>query len=397
MEWNRSAQGICGMVVVAFFLLSSTLWAGEALPEYPVKGMVVNELHLFDNPEAVIFSMDGRYLFVANSAVHGDASKPFGFVEGAGSISKLEVGPRGDLKVIDLHFIDDITAPLGMAVLPINTKKFTRGTIFAPVGSAPLAESDGTPIVDPARLKTKIIAFNPDSGRILGEINLAAGSEMEKVTGGPVVLANALAFDGKGNLYVTDSGFGADQFSPPIAYHGGTWKIAADSLDALAEGKSPSSPVQFIPNPGWPDGVEVSPVTGEIWVNTVGGDKLDPAHGGIWRLTDDDFAKGVSPAPVFKNLGRLDGLDFTARGTQINTEILNTPNSIIVIPPGGNPARLVLEPAVTLSGPADVVIKPLQDGSHLLVVPELTALDPTPWNDDVTVIWVPSTFDGSPH
>ena len=35
----------------------------------------------------------------------------------------------------------------------------------------------------------------------------------------------------------------------------------------------------------------------------------------------------------------------------------------------------------------------LADGSYLLVVPELTALDPTPWDDEITVIWLPANFD----
>ncbi len=375
-------------------LLGAALAAGE-LPAYPVKGQVVNELHLFDNPEAVIFSLDGRYLFVANTAVHGNAKKPFGFTEGAGSISKLEVGPRGDARIVDLHFINHLTAPLGMAVLPVDTGLFTRGTIFAPVGSAPLSDAEGNPITDRKRLKTKIIAFNPDSGEIVGEINLSWGSYFARKTGGPVVLCNALAFDDEGNLYFTDTGFGADQFDPPIPYNGGTWKVPVSAIDELALGKNPKQEPQFVPNPGWPDGVEVSPQTGNVWVNTVGGSSLDPSNGGIWELTPADFAAGKPVAPRYRDLGKLDGLDFSARGTQFDTEIGFSPNFIVVVPPNGNPMELKLDPPVELSGPADVVVKGLEDGSLLLVVPELTALDPTPWNDDVTIIYLPAGFESA--
>ncbi len=391
-------NGSCRRVTVsilALAMLSGTALAAGNMPAYPVKGQVVSELHLFDNPEAVIFSLDGRYLFVANTAVHGNAQKPFGFTEGAGSISKLEVGPYGDARIVDLHFIDHVTAPLGMAVLPVNTRRFTRGTIFAPIGSAPLSDADGNPITDRKRLKTKIIAFNPDSGEIVGEINLSWGSIFARMTGGPVVLCNALAFDDEGNLYFTDTGFGADQFVPPIPYNGGTWKVPVAALDDLAAGREPAVKPQFVPNPGWPDGVEVSPLTGEVWVNTVGGAQLDPANGGLWKLTAADFAAGKEVAPVFSNLGKLDGLDFSARGTQFDTEIGVSPNFVIVVPPGGKPMRLELEPNVELSGPADVVVKGLEDGSLLLVVPELTALDPTPWNDDVTIIRLPAGFESA--
>jgi len=220
------------LALAATLLMGLGLAAGP-LPAYPVKGEVVAELHLFDNPEPAIFSLDGRYLFVGNTAVHGNADKPFGFTEGAGSISKLEVGPWGDVRIVDLHFIDHVTSPLGMAVLPVNTRLFTRGTIFVPIGSAPLSDADGNPITDPKRLKTQIIAFNPDSGEVVGKINLSWGSFFARKTGGPVVLCNALAFDDKGNLYFTDTGFGADQFSPPIPYNGGTWKVPVAALDDL--------------------------------------------------------------------------------------------------------------------------------------------------------------------
>jgi hypothetical protein len=386
---------------IVFGVLLLATWSAAAvfaadLPAYPVKGKVVNVLACFDNPEGSLFSMDGQYLFVSNSALHGDANKPFAWVEGGGSISRLEVGPGGTLKLTDRYFIKDLTGPLGMAVLNVDLGRFPRGTIFATAGSAPLALADGTPVTDPSRHKPKIIAFDPGSGEILGEIKLCANSVFAKISGGPVSLVNALAFDDAGNLYVIDTGFGYDTFKPPFKYCGGTWKIPVESIVPLLEGKDPPSQPQFIPNPSWPDGVEVSPDTGEVWINTVMPPMEgveDPYKGGIWALRDADFQKGVEPDPLFTGLGRLDGLDFTVRGTCIQTEIGNTPNSVVVVPKGGTPHKLVLEPDVTLSGPADVDIKTLADGSYILVVPELMALDPTPWDDEVTVIWLPQNFD----
>jgi len=260
-----------------------------------------------------------------------------------------------------------------------------------------MALPDGTPITDRARHKPKVIAFDPGSGQILGEISLGVGTAFAKVSGAPVILVNALAFDKIGNLYIVDTGFGYDTYKPAFPYKGGVWKVPVESIDALAEGKTPPAMPQFIFNPSWPDGVEVSPITGKVWYNTVmPPNPQDPYKGAYWAVTDADFAAGTQPEPLAKGLGRLDGLDFTVRGTCIQTEIMgppNPPNSVVVTPVDGPPYRLALEPDVVLSGPADVDIKTLADGSYLLFVPELTALDPTPWDDEVTVIWLPADFD----
>jgi len=387
---------VLALAVIALAAYPVVANAGCDLPAYPVKGKVVNVLGIFDNPEGALTSMDGEYLFVSNSALHGDASKPFGWTEKAGSISKLKIGPDGSLTLLDRVFIKDLTGPLGMACANKSTAKFPRGSIYATAGSGPMALPDGTPITDQSRHKPKIVIFDPGSGEILGEIGLCMKSAFAKITGAPVMLVNALAFDKAGNLYIVDTGFGCDTYKPAFKYAGGTWKVPAESIDALAAGEPPPSPPQFVPNPSWPDGVEVSPITGEVWINTVMPvmeGVPDPYKGGMWALRDIDFVKGTQPDPLFTGLGRLDGLDFTVRGTCLHTEIGCEKNKIVVVPDGGRPYRLDLEPDVTLSGPADIDIKTLADGSYLVFVPELMALDPTPWDDELTVIWLPQNFD----
>jgi hypothetical protein len=161
---------------------------------------------------------------------------------------------------------------------------------------------------------------------VLGEIDTGQGSLFEEINGSSIVLSNALGFDGEGNLYVADTAFGAEQFEPPFEGKGGIWIIPVGSLDALADGETPAEQPQFIPIPGNPDGVEVSPVDGRIYVNTVGpvGGAPDPAGGGIYALTKEDFgaeaAEGKLPPPVDRDLGALDGLDLTAAGTMLNTQ-----------------------------------------------------------------------------
>ena len=376
---------------VAILLMAASVAFAE-LPVYPVKGKVVCQLSVFDNPEGAIVSMCGNYLFVSN-ACNAKTKEGFSWAEGRGSISKLEIGPYGDLKMVNRQFVTGLTGPLGMAILNVDTGKFAAGTLFATTGSAPMSTINGTPITDPKRHKPKLLAINPANGAILGEINMGANSVFAKISGGPADLLNALTFDLKGNLYMADTGFGHDSYKPAFKYAGGVWKIPVESIDALAAGSmNPPKMPQFIPCPSWPDGIEVDPITQKVWWNTVmPPNDQDPYKGAYWAVTDADFDSGTLPAPLEQGLGRLDGCAFTVRGTNLQTEIIS--NVIVVVPQGGKAYKLALEPETTLQGPADLNLKTLGDGSYLLFVPELTAMNPTQWDERLTVIWLPANFD----
>ena len=308
--------------------------------------------------------------------------------------------PNGTLTMVNERLIEGLTGPLGMAVLPVATGKFPAGTIFALAGSAPLVDAQGQVVKDPTRLRTKLIGFN-DDGKVLGEIDTGQGSLFERINGAPIVLINALGFDAEGNAYVADTAFGADQFDPPFAGKSGLWLIPHGALDALADGQEPAEAPVFIEIPGNPDGVEVSPVDGKIYVNTVGpvGGAPDPADGGIYALTKDDIANSKLPPPVDGGLGALDGLDFTAGGAMLNTQIKDDrPSQIYVNCPGQGAATLALEPGGTwadLNGPADVAVRRSADGVQLVIVPELFARAANAKTDEVTVLALPAGFDAA--
>ena len=365
---------------------------------HPAEAVIKQVIKGFDNPEAAIFSADGKFVFVANAAEIGSERSPdFGWAEGEGYISKLEVLPSGELKMVNDKLITGLTAPLGMGVLPVATAKFPRGTIFVCVGSAPLRAADGKVVTDPARLKTKVLAFNVD-GKVLGEIATGPGTVFAEVTGSPIVLINALGFDRKGNLYVADTAFGGAQFEPPFMGKGGLWKIPVEAIDALAEGKRPATLPGFLSIPGNPDGVQVSPLDGMIYVNTVGpvAGAPDPANGGIYAVAD---VTGSLPSPMDSKLGALDGLDFTAGGTMLNTQIRgDIPARLYVTCPGKLSTTLMVVPggsASEFNGPADIAVRWMPDGSHLVVVPELFARDATPGDDEITVLALPPNFDSA--
>ena len=104
------------------------------------------------------------------------------------------------------------------------------------------------------------------------------------------------------------------------------------------------------------------------------------------------FPDGVEVSP-------LDGLDFTRGGTMLNTQIRgDMPSYLPVNCPGKAATMLVIHPGGSmsdLSGPADIAIRQLPDGSHLVVIPELMARDDTPDDDEVTVVVLPPDFDSA--
>jgi hypothetical protein len=365
--------------------------ATDPLQPYPVKGQVIQRLNAFDNPESSIFSADGLFVFISNSAELGMPDKGFHWTHKAGYISKLAVQPDGTLKMVNEKLIAGLTGPLGMAVSSVATSKFPKGTVFVIEAWAPLAEADGTEVKDPSVLDPKIIAFNTD-GKILGAIKMGAGSPAAVVAGVTATLGNALSFDKEGNLYATDTGIAGATFNPPIPTKGGgAYMFPVSSLDELADGQS--APLFYIPVPnGGPDGIKVAP-DGAIHFNTVGGAAglEDPAAGGMYRLTKEDFKSGHLPAPFAQGLGALDGLDF-AGSVRLDTETKNT-NSVVVTPPYGTPMMLTYDQDIKLAGPAGIAVCKMSDRSYLLVIPELSATSPNNHDNPVTVISLPANFD----
>jgi hypothetical protein len=368
---------------------------------FPVAAEVVQVIKQFDNPEGALFSADGAHVFISNAAEIGDRGEQFGWTEGEGYISKLEVQQDGTLEMVEERLIEGLTGPLGMAVLPVGTQKFPQGTIFALTGSAPMADAQGQPVKERGRLQSKIIGFDPQSGEVLGEIATGHDSAFEEINDSPVLLINAIGFDGEGNAYFADTAFGGDQFEPPFALKGGIWMIAHGAIDALAEGQTPEEQPRFIAIPGNPDGVEVSPEDGRIYVNTVGpvAGAPDPANGGIYALSKEDFAGEAAtklPPPVDQGLGALDGLDFTAGGAMLNTQIKEDVDAAIYVNcPGQQAKKLEIRNGeqTELAGPADLAVHRVEDGEQLVVVPELMNRSPNTGDNEVTVLRLPADFE----
>ncbi|MEW6359006.1 MAG: hypothetical protein AB1696_21920 [Planctomycetota bacterium] len=399
MNRRHATQG--EVRLFALMLILSTVGCGALRrtppppppPDYALKGQVIQRLKTFDNPESAIFSADGKYVFISNAVELGNPKKGFHFVEHGGFISKLEVQPDGTLKMVNPKLLDGMTGPLGLAVLPKATNLLPAGAIFVCKGNLPMAEPNGTRITDAARLNSELIIFDAD-GKPIGAIGWGTHSLLAKISGAPATQPNGMAFDKDGNLYVAETGMGGDTLAPRLKTAPGVMMIPHGSLDDLVSEKEPKEKPRFIPIPGGPDGVAVSPTDQAIHVNTVGlaAGVKDPDKGATFRLQKGDFVAGVCPKPIASGFGALDGLTFLPNGTRLETQVLYEPHYILVTPPGGDPMRVPLEPDVKFTSCADIAVQQMADGSYLLVIPQLSPLAPSGMKDEVTVVKLPKEF-----
>jgi hypothetical protein len=398
MSVSARRRTVATLLVTAMGALAWPALAGEApkagpKPEaYSKKAKHIQTLAVFDNPEGAIFSEDGRFVFVSNAAIT-EPEKGFHWTEKAGYVSKLAVQPDGTLKMVERQLVSGLTAPLGMAVFPVGTRTFPKGSILLCAGGLPMADAQGNEVKDPKRLHSKLVVFNPD-GKVLGEIRWDEGSVLAQTTGAPATLPNAAGFDQEGNLYVADTGIGGPTVEPKLETKPGVVMIPKDAIDDLAANRMPQQKPMFIPMPGAPDGVEVGP-DGAIHVNTVGvaGGMPDEDKGGMWRLSKEDFRSARLPKAFAGGYGALDGLDFTKAGTRLDTQIL-PPNYITVVPKGSDKVYSLDISGLNrdLMGPADIAIHERPDGSSLLVIPELSASKGNTRDDTVLVVTLPAGF-----
>ena len=201
---------------------------------------VTQTMSIFHRPESVAFGLDGRKLFVSNcgSDVFGLDKSFVGFVKGAGSISKLNIDAQGTASVEKLKFISNLSANVGIAVLPQATEKFPRGTLLVNHGISLLVDSEGQPETNPYALHTGISFHDPETGGFLGDLRVGAGSIVAQILGHIILLPNSIAFDSNGNLYVTDTAKGGDRLSPKTGGHPGLIRIEHDAIDPLTVGAS---------------------------------------------------------------------------------------------------------------------------------------------------------------
>jgi len=254
--------------VVIVVVMSVTLGCKTRNP------VISQTLASFHRPESVTFSVDGKHVFVPNcaSGLYGK-DKVFALLAGAGGISKLSVSATGALTMVEPQFVSGLNSPLGITTLQKPTKRFPAGALFANTGIYILCDENGAYISDPKAIGTGVTIIDPNTGTILGKIDLTPDSAVCKAIGDSFPLPNGIAFDAEGNLYVTDTGeaAGVKNSVMPAKSNGGVLRIDHDAIDSFAQNKQHDG-IHFIPI-RTPNGVAYNPHTDSMLVVTcVSGD-----------------------------------------------------------------------------------------------------------------------------
>ncbi len=342
---------------------------------------IAQTLDVFDRPESVVFSLDGATLYVSNcgSDLFGPDRKKVGFVAGRGAISKLAVEPDGRARVLEARWVTGLDAPVGLAVLPTSTARYPKGALLVCTGMALLCDEKGTHLGDAAKLGTGVLILDPASGRRLGKIALDLGSPIAGRLGHPVLLPNSLAFDRKGNLYVTDSGRGGNLLVPPLEPRPGLIRLTPEAIDDPAKGG-----VSFTPVPGTPNGVAAWDAEDAIVLVTMGGGS--PEGEAIYVIPAAAFPLAALPAPYAAGVGTMDGVAITPAGTIVTSRFSG---DLLAVPRDRVPRAVALDPATPLVAPADHRLRVLADGSCLLAVPEQARTEPEPRRQRVRFLRLP--------
>lgn len=353
---------------------------GEVVTERTVP--VLARLGEFTNPESAEMLDDGETILVGNAA--NNAGVP-AFRQGGGMtqrlgeafISRLRFAAPGRLEVEERRLVTGLTATFGIDVLRRPTALFPAGTAFIASGGKPICTPDMTALVeDVAEFRQQATTINPATGERYAPIPLWPGSRLAERFNA-FEQPNGLAIDREGNLYVTDIPNTNPEAMLPAPVEAGVYRFPHESLDALAEDRpGAADAVLKVVMPGWVNGATVSPADGSCWV--VSCSKHDPEGGAVYRLSLEDFRRGVLPAPFRRGLGGelggfLDGVGVTRRGTVLVSNPLTC--EIHVFPAEGKHDVLRFDGWEELGSPADInVCYPAAlGGEPALLVPDVTA------------------------
>lgn len=324
------------------------------------------------NPESAELLDDGETIVFGNCALTLGVSNFRGgmgvvYRRGESFISRARLNEGGQLAIENRRLVEGLTATLGCDVLRADTAAFPRGTVFHAAGGGPVT-ADGVKLVD---AEPHVLIYDPVRGEVLGRLPLHAESRIGERFNG-LEQPNGCAVDTEGNLFVTDipnTNPDPDPAAPPPVLPA-VYRIPADAIAPLIDGvRGSADAVQRVVMPGYVNGVTVSPIDGCPYA--VSCSVIDPANGGLYRLDHQDFKTELQPPPIHRDLGVLDGVGITRRGTALVSNPLE--GNIVAIPPGGQ--RVVLDPGADypVRFPADfnVVYPRVLEGEPALLVPDI--------------------------
>ncbi|MET0984658.1 MAG: hypothetical protein ABW034_04550 [Steroidobacteraceae bacterium] len=365
-------------------MTNSTRWTKSSEPS-PFAARLIGRITGCTNPESAELCLDGETVVFGNCTMiigHPRYTVPPGLVyeESQAFISQARITSRDSFELVKRELIGNLTSTLAVDILRTPTSKFPKGTAFMAVGGRPITKRGANTLVEGAQVRQQVLAFDPLSGAILGRIPLWSGSAIDAKFNA-LEQPNGLALDGKGNLYVGDmlNGDPDGKLTVPSAIY----RIPHAAIDALVGEKlGAANDVQRIVCPAYVNGITAAP-DDSVWC--VSCSFNDPEKGAIYQLGDQDFARGQLPAPRVRELGILDGVGVTRRGTALASNPMT--GEIFAFTAAGRDHVIRLNGAAVVAQPADfnVCYPKVLGGEPALLVTDI-AVGRGPGDSEVVLI-----------
>jgi len=353
---------------------------------------VIQTLAIFNHPDSCCVTADGKNLFVTNSGVVVSGILGPSVQYNNGAISKLSIDADGRLKLVSLKFIDNLHAPMGIAVLPKATAKFPAGSLFVSTGMTAGLDEMGDHITDITRFNPGVSIFNPETGKQLGFIPMGPGRAVAKELTHPVLAPCGLCFDGDGNLYITDTGNTGKDLEPSIRGWPGVLRISNKHIDQYSDNKfdeKDRAPIAYTYAPREPAGIFYSSYDDALYWTT--SDGKQPVVGGVYRVPRDNFSHESQTENI------LGGVEAPILGVVI------TPNKNLIASQIDGKLTIMLSgqkilsevefnQSGTFSTPADIKIHTSFNKFNILYIPEQDPNSDEAWKQRLRVIVLPKAL-----
>jgi len=346
----------------------------------PLEVRLIGRIEGCTNPESAELLPDGERFVFGNCAMmvgHPAYRKGTGLVylRGQAFVSRARILARDRVALEERVLVGDLTGALGLDVLRKGTARFPAGTVFLATGGNPITEPGAQTLIgDPALLRAQAFGFDPLSGASRGSIPLWSGSAIAQRFNA-LDQPNGLAINARGDLFVGDIPNSNPVAQLPSPVPSAVYRIPNAALDPLAAGETGAAEqVQRIEIAGFVNGVTVSPLDQSIWI--VSCSLHDPAEGGVYRLTETNFAAGQLPEPRVSGLGILDGVSITKRGTVLVTTPRTGEIHLFTISGQHRVLRNRGNSIVRMAADINVCYPKALDGEPALLVPDISVGKP---------------------
>ena len=323
---------------------------------------VLEVLPGFDRPVSAAFGPEGKSLFVVNRS-RGE----IGAIRGAGSITKYTVGSDYSFKLASKRFAIGLTAPSDIDFLPVSLGKVApKGALFLISGTPLIETEDGRITKDASNDFIGLTVLDPLTGKVIKRVSLGPTSPIKLKNEYSLISPVSMTFDGKGSLYIADTGIGGNLFRNPLRAQPVIYRIDKQGVMDLLTGVSPLD-VEAMKVSSIPGDICYQPKDDSVYFLT--NHNQGAPKGAIFRIGSTDFKNGSMMQTIVRELTALSSMVLSPSGRVL----LTTNSGELIYPRGKKSSRTIrFRPQMTFSTPGRFGILTQSDGRLLLAVPEET-------------------------